>query len=165
MDCLLYIYYIVFFALGLLIPIACLLLFRWEKGRGIWKYFLLGWAFQILLSLPAGIWQALSGWGYLTIGLKWKLIIPIMGWPFNAAGLSVRLLTKPWCTQAHADWWGYNPLIYFIPMVFQTSLFALLFALRYRKDHAFKDKVIITLAVIFLLNSLANLYYEWLPPG
>jgi len=148
-----------------LILLASVLVLRRKWSHGLLGCFLLGWAFQVLLALPAGIWQSLTGWGYLTTSWKWKLLIPLMGWPFNAAGLSVRLLSDPWCVRNDFSWWGFDPLAYFIPMVIQASLIAVIFAIRYKQRQTLKDRVIVGVAIMFLANSCANVYYEWLPPG
>ena len=114
-------------ATGPLILIAAYLVYRLNRLRSFWGCFLWGWAFQIILSLPAGIWQAITGWGYptsyLTILTKEQLLIPWMGWPFNAAGLSVRVFALG----MHSHW-GSEPAVYFSAMRYQASVVALLFA-------------------------------------
>jgi len=64
-----------------------------KKPIGFWRCFLVGWLWQVLLSLPAGIWQALKGWPHISvsgIALWGRLLTPLIGWPFNAGGFTVR---------------------------------------------------------------------------
>jgi hypothetical protein len=65
-----------------------------KRRRGLASNFLLGWAFQVLLSVPAGLYQAINSWPHIAFGADsfvwWRMIwVPLVGWPFNAAGLTV----------------------------------------------------------------------------
>lgn len=80
---------------ALLIVLSCLVVWLKKGKRGFASCFLLGWCLQILLSLPAGIWQALFGWPHSDVkgGPLWnRLLIPLVGWSFNAGGCTIRRL-------------------------------------------------------------------------
>jgi len=156
---LMWIYWIAL-ATGPLILLAAYLVYRLNGLRSFWGCFLWGWAFQIILSLPAGMWQVMTGWGYLTIPIEGQVMLPWMGWPFNAAGLSVRVFALG----MHSHW-GSEPTVYFSAMICQASVVALLFAWRYAARRTVRDPIIIALAILFLANSLINVDWEWPPPA
>ena len=145
---------------GVFILFGCWLVWRLGKLKGFWGGFLLAWAVEVLFSLPAGIWQSFSGWGHMNISFKGKFIVPLAGWFFNAAGFSVRssLFTVD-------SWWGNRPVVYFVLAALQCIIFACLFSIRYKRRNSVKDVVLLLLVVVFLFNSLANIRWEWFPPG
>lgn len=153
-------FYWVALATGLIILLAGGLVFCMRRPPGLGGCFILGWAFQVILSLPAGIWQAMTGWGYLTPHITALAWLPFMGWPFNAAGLSVRAFAVG--LRSH---WGNDPSMYFAAMIAQGSVVAVLFTWRYSDRRTVRDPILIALAVLFLMNSLLNVQWEWLPPG
>ncbi|HDZ69451.1 MAG TPA: hypothetical protein ENH43_03425, partial [Phycisphaerales bacterium] len=78
---------------ALLIMLGCGFVFCWKTNKGFWSYFLLGWAFQFLLCIPAGLWQGVFSWPGISSSssLPWKIFVtPLLGWPFNAGGYTVR---------------------------------------------------------------------------
>jgi len=145
---------------GVLILLGCCFAFWLREKHGFWTYFLLGWSIQILLSLPAGVWQSLSGWGFLTISGINKLKIPLIGWPFNAAGFSVRFIFFDLLNKEIYSREG-DILEYLLLMALQTSIVASIFAVRYKRKKTFVDWVIICLGILFLINSLANVTWYW----
>ena len=65
-----------------------------KRQRGLASNFLLGWALQVLLSVPAGLYQAINSWPHIAFSadsfLWWRMVwVPLVGWPFNAGGLTV----------------------------------------------------------------------------
>jgi hypothetical protein len=151
----------IFAAPGALILLACCLVFGLKKKHGFWAYFLLGWTLLMLLSLPAGIWQSVFGWSHLTMsGPLWKrFLLPLVAWPFNAAGYSVRLTFEVF----RKEIWGSKGHIleYWLLMAVQVSITALIFAVRYKRRKTFVDWGIICLCVLFLVNSLVNVSWYW----
>jgi len=152
----------IFAAPGALVLIACCLVFCLKKKHGFWSYFLLGWTLLILLSLPAGIWQSIFGWSGLSAGSpQWSrlIMLPLLGWPFNAAGFSIRFLFDV----LGKELWGRGGyvLVYLLLMAMQTSIIALIFAVRYKRKRTFADWIIISLGIMFLVNSLVNVNWYW----
>ena len=150
-------FYVIYGGPGLLILIGCCLVFWLKKTHGFWAYFILGWALQVLLALPAGIWQSISGWPHISVTgtVLWRrFLIPLMGWYFNAGGYSVRYMfgeSTPWR----------NLPYYLLLMALQTSIVASIFAVRYKRKKTFVDWVIICLGILFLINSLVNVTWYW----
>jgi len=148
---------------GVLILLGCCFAFWLKKKHGFWVYFLLGWTFQILLSLPAGIWQSVFGWPGLTVSgtsLWRRVALPLIGWPFNAAGFSMRFIFFDLLGKEIYGREG-DILEYLLLMALQTSIVASIFAVRYKRCKTFKDWVIISLGVLFFINSIANLTWYW----
>jgi hypothetical protein len=110
--------------------------------------------------LPAGIWQAATGWGYLTIPVHQQAMIPLMGWPFNTAGFPVRAFA----IGLYSHWLS-DPTTYFSAMMVQALAVAALVAWRCSNHRTVRDPVLVVLAVQFLANSLLNTSWEWFPPG
>jgi len=148
-----------FAASGVLILLGCGLVFWLKRTHGFWGYFLLGWAVQVLLSLPAGIWQSITGWGFLTISWINKFQIPLIGWPFNAAGFSIRWMLGLFGREV----WGSEGALpqYILLMLLQGTVLAAIFARRYKQHRTFADWVIICLGILFLINSLINVNWCW----
>ncbi len=164
---LLFIIHLVLFVVILLTSV--LLLIRWKK-HGFWAYFILGWAFQVLLSLPAGIWQSLAGWPHISVSgtpLWARLIIPLTGWPFNAGGFTVRTIFETtvvpleWLVGHRSSTVLSNMPYYAFLLLIQGSILAGVFAWRYRKKRTCKDWLVICLGVLFLVNSLINVRWFW----
>lgn len=145
---------------GVLILLSCGLVFCLKKTHGFWGYFLLGWALQVLLSLPAGIWQSITGWGFLTTS-SWinKARLPLMGWPFNTAGFSIRWMLDLFGREILGDESAF--LQYILLMLLQVTILAAVFAQRYKQRRTFADWVIICLGILFLINSLINVNWCW----
>ena len=85
------IFLLVYIISALLICCGCLFVFLRRKTHGFWAYFLLGWALQVLLSIPAGIWQGIFSWPCIDMpGFGARLWVPFAGWLFNAGGYTIR---------------------------------------------------------------------------
>ncbi len=144
--------------------------FSLKKYRGFGWSFLRGWMWQVVLSLPAGIWQALKGWPNAEIQgapIFSRLTIPLVGWPFNAGGLTVRYVfeasVKPleFLAGPRTGTVLGNMPYYALLLVIQGSIVAGLFAWRLKKRGTIKDRVIICIVVLFLINSLLNVTWNW----
>jgi hypothetical protein len=163
-------YFVLHISLALMILIVGGFLLLRKKKADFWCYFMLGWFWQVVLSLPAGIWQSLKSWPGISISSEpiWmRLIMPLIGWPFNAGGLTVRSVFE--VTVEPLEWLvGHRsstvlsnmPYFAFLLLV-QGSILAALFAWRYKKRGTYKNRLIICLAVLFLANSLLNVTWFW----
>jgi hypothetical protein len=141
-----------------------------KKAAGFWCHFALGWFWQVLLSLPAGIWQSLKGWPHINVSSSspWiRLMIPLIGWPFNAGGFTARSVFE--ATVEPLEWLvGHRsatvlsnmPYFAFLLLV-QGSILAVFFARQYKRRRKYKDCTVICLAVLFLINSLLNASWFW----
>jgi hypothetical protein len=143
-----------------------------KRRRGLVSNFLLGWAFQVLLSVPAGIYQAINSWPHIPFTadsfLWWRMLwVSLVGWPFNAAGLTVRRIFE--ATVGRLEWLvgGRSAIVlsnvhyFWFLLAVQGSLIALLFSLRYTKKKKLFDPLIICLAVLFLINSMLDVKWFW----
>lgn len=131
------------------------------KKHRFWSNFMLGWAIQILLSLPAGIWQAVMGWPHISVsGSDKRLLIPFIGWPFNAGGLTVRIIFETTLRHRSSVVLSNVPY-YWLLLLIQGSILAGLFAWRYRKKQTYKDWFVICMGGLFLVNSLINTRWFW----
>ncbi|MHC4665319.1 MAG: hypothetical protein ACYS9T_05095 [Planctomycetota bacterium] len=143
-----------------------------KKRRGLVSNFLLGWTFQVLLSIPAGLYQAIRSWPHISFSadsiVLWRMIwVPLVGWPFNAGGLTVRWIFE--ATVEHLEWLvGHrsatalsNVHYFWFLLALQGSAIAILFALRYKKKGTLLDGLIAFSAGLFLINSLANVRWFW----
>ncbi|MBN2592961.1 MAG: hypothetical protein JXA81_05585, partial [Sedimentisphaerales bacterium] len=54
-------------ASAIAILIAGGVLFVLRKKTSFWSCFALGWFWQVLLTLPAGIWQGFAGWPHVSV--------------------------------------------------------------------------------------------------
>ena len=135
---------------AILTTLACCFVFwRW-KTHGFWVYFLLGWTLEILLSLPAGIWQSVKGWPHINVSSSalWSiLLIPLLGWPFNAGGYTIRCVFEAtvepleWLV-GHRSATVFSNMSYYAFLLFiQGGILAALFAWRYKKQRTYKKTV------------------------
>ena len=154
--------------LALLICCGCLFAFLRRKTHGFWAYFLLGWALQVLLSIPAGIWQGIFAWPHIDVsGFMARILTPFVGWPFNAGGYTIRWIFE--ATVVPLEWLvGHrsatvlsNMPYYLFLMVFQGSIIAIIFAIRYKRRKTLKDWIPICLGILFLINSFVNVKWFW----
>ncbi len=153
----------------LIILVSCFVFWRW-KTHGFWAYFLLGWTLEILLSLPAGIWQSVKGWPHITLSGSpvWeRFLIPLRGWPFNAGGLTVRCVFEvtveplEWLV-GHRSATVFSNMPYYAFLLFiQGGILAALFARRYKKQRTYKKPFFICMGILFLVNSLLNVTWFW----
>jgi hypothetical protein len=155
-------------ALAILI-VAGVLLLR-KKATGFWGCYVVGWMWQVLLSLPAGIWQSLKGWPHIDVSGSsfWtRLTTPLFGWPFNAGGFTVRSLFEAtvepleWLVGHRSATVMSNMPYYAFLLLIQGSILAALFAWRHKKKRTYKDWFVICLGVLFLLNSVLNVTWFW----
>jgi hypothetical protein len=161
--------YLIISAISALIILAAgAILFFLGKKHGFWGYFLLGWVFQILLSLPAGFWQALAGWPHIDVsGFGRRLLIPFIGWPFNAGGFTVRTVFETtvgpleFLVGHRSSTVLSNMPYYAFLLLIQGSILAGLFAWRYKKKQTYKDWFVICMGGLFLVNSLINVRWFW----
>jgi len=164
------IFFILHPALFLLILLGCLFVFWRKSTRNFWVCFLFGWGWQILFSIPAGIWQCILGWPHIDVSgspIWLRFLVPVVGWPFNAGGYTVRQIFE--ATVGPLEWLvGHrsatvmsNMPYYLFLMAIQLSILAFIFALRYKKHRKLLDWLIIALAGLFLANSLANVKWFW----
>jgi len=164
--------YVFHIGTALLIMLVCGLVFWRKKTHGLWAYFLLGWTLQILLSLPAGIWQSVKAWPHISFGADsalWRRLIsiPLMGWFFNTGGYTVHYVFE--ATVEPLEWVvGHRSMTvlsnmpyYLFLMAVQVSILAFIFALRYKCRKTLKDWVPICLGILFLINSFANVRWFW----
>jgi hypothetical protein len=128
--------------------------------------FLLGWGFQIMLSLPAGIWQGINSWSYLPINgtpLWSRILTPLTNWPFNAGGYTVRRVFdstvgfySKLLPERLGDILGNMP--YFAALVIvQGSILAAILTISYKQRRTLLGYVTIALGILFLVNSLFGL--------
>lgn len=157
-------FYVIYSGPGILILLVCCFVFWRKKIHGFWAYFLLGWAFQVLLSLPAGMWEGLK----LTIVPLWtRFLVPLFGWAFNTGGYTIRYTFK--ATVGYLQWLpGYksealsnNMPYYIFLMAVQASILAFIFAVRYKRRKTLIDWVLICLGILFLCNSFAAADLWW----
>ena len=155
---------------ALLIIFGCCFIFLRKAARSFWAYFLLGWTLQIVLSLPAGIWQAINGWPHISTSAPlWSrlFLIPLLGWFFNTGGYTVRYVFE--ATVGPLEWLiGHRSMTvlsnmpyYLFLMAVQVSILAFVFSVRYKHQKTLVDWVPIGLAVLFLVNSFANVRWFW----
>ena len=145
-------------------------LFLRKKKAGFWSNFVIGWFWQVVLSLPADIWQSLKGWPGINISsesLSKRLMMSVVAWPFNAGGFTVRAVFE--ATVEPLEWLvGHRsavvlsnmPYFAFLLLV-QGCILAALFAWRYKDQRTYKDGFIICLGSLFLINSLLNVNWFW----
>ena len=157
-------------ASAIAILIAGGVLFMLRKKTTFWICFVLGWFWQVLFSLPAGIWQGLVGWPHISVSGSsiWsRLMTPLVGWPFNTGGLTVRLVFEATvepleCLVGHRSATVMSNMPYYaFLLLIQAGILAALFAWRYKKRRTYKDRFVICMAVLFLVNSLLNITWFW----
>ncbi len=155
---------------ALLLLLACGIIFRRKKEHGFWAYFLLGWTLQVLLSLPAGIWQAINLWPHIASSMPlWRrlFIIPLEGWSFNTGGFTIRYVFEAtvepleWLVGHRSSTVLSNMPYYWFLLFVQGSILAILFAWRYKRHRKFKDWSVICVGILFLINSLVNVKWFW----
>jgi hypothetical protein len=143
-----------------------------KRRRGLASNFLLGWALQVLFSLPAGLYQAIMSWPHIAFSadsfLWWRMIwVPLVGWPFNAGGLAVSWIFEAtvqpleWLVGHRSATVMSNVHYFWFLLAVQGSLIAILFSLRYTRKKKLFDPFIICLAVLFLINSMLNVKWFW----
>jgi hypothetical protein len=155
---------------ALLILVPCICLWFRRNSLSLWYGFLLGWALQVLLSLPAGLWQAVFSWPHISSSgslLRRLILVPFMGWPFNAGGFTVRwtfeATVEPleWLVGHRSATVMSNMPYYWFLLAVQGSVLAIVFALRYKSRRTLIDWLILCLGVLFLVNSFTNVTWFW----
>jgi hypothetical protein len=156
---------------AVLILLSCILV-RMRKRRGFGSAFLLGLALQVLLSIPAGLYQAIRSWPHISFSadsiVLWRMVwVPLVGWPFNAGGCTVRWIFETtvepleWLVGNRSATVMSNVHYFWFLLAVQGCVVAFLFALRYTKKKRLLDPFIICLAVLFLINSMLNVRWFW----
>jgi len=156
---------------ALLILIAGGILQLRRKATGFLAGFVLGWMWQVLLSFPAGLWQSLKGWPHIDVSGSplWIRFImtPLVGWPFNAGGFTARYVFEAtvepleWLVGHRSSTVLSNMPYYAFLLLVQGSILAAIFAWRYKEQKRHKDRFVICLGVLFLINSLLNVTWFW----
>ena len=140
-----------------------------ETPKHSFRYwFMLGVAFQFVLSLPAGIAQSLGVIEGISGEPLWvRLFVPFFGIPFNTGGCTIRvvfeLLVEPleFLVGHRSATVLSNLWFYLILLAGQVALVAFVFAVRCRHRRPKSDSVVIGLAVAVLVNSLLNVTWPW----
>lgn len=141
----------------------------WRR-RGFLGNFILGWGLQVLLSMPAGIWQAIKGWPHISISGStpfYRLATPFFGWPFNAGGYTVRLIFE--ATVEQLEWLVgprtaivlSNMPYYAFLLLIQGSILSIFFSWRCKKSVVYDDWFAVCIGVLFLVNSFMNVSWFW----
>jgi len=164
---------IIHIVIAFLIWFYCLLILKkrlsWRR-RGFLGNFILGWGLQVLLSMPAGIWQVIKGWPGINISVYspfYRLATPFFGWPFNAGGYTVRLIFE--ATVGSLEWLvGHrsatvlsNMPYYAFLLIIQGSILSILFAWRSKKTVIYDDWFAVCACALFLVNSFMNVSWFW----
>ena len=162
------VFFLIDIILAIVICSGTLFLFLRRKPNSFRAYLLLGWTLQVLLSLPAGIWQAIMSWPHISLsGFGKRLLIPFIGWPINAGGYSIRWVFETTVEPleflvGHRSSIVLSNMQYYSFLLFvQGSILAAIFAWRYKKKQTFKDPLILCMTVLFLLNSFVNVKWFW----
>jgi hypothetical protein len=156
--------------LALFILALCIFLWPRRSKLGLGYGFLLGWALQVLLSLPAGLWQVIFSWPHICSSgslLKRLVLVPLTGWPFNAGGYTMRRVFEAtvepleWLVGHRSATVMSNITYYWLLLVVQGSVLAIAFAFRYKSRRTLVDWLILCLGILFLVNSFANVTWFW----
>ncbi len=150
----------------LILLIAGLLLFKTKSKKTAILIFY-GYALQVLLALPAGIYQTLMHDNFSNSPWIERFLIPLLGDTFNAGGYTIMFLFEHTVEQlewlvGHRTWTVISNMPYYVFLLaIQASVLAFLFAIRYKKRGSLKDPIIIALGILFLINSLASVNWTW----
>jgi hypothetical protein len=129
--------------------------------------FIVCWAAQILLSLPAGIYQAVFSWPGITLGNpSERFFVPLVGWPFNAGGWTVRWLFEATVEPleflvGHRSSVVFSNMRYYWLLLFIQGTFIAAAIARLHVKGKLNRAIVIALVVAFLLNSLLNVQWFW----
>ena len=163
-------FFVIHTSSAIVILIAGSVLLMLRRMAGFWNCFVLGWFWQVLFSLPAGIWQSLAGWPNISVSgssIRSRLIIPLVGWPFNAGGFTVRSVFEAtvepleWLVGRRSATVLSNMPYYAFLLLTQAGILATIFAWCYKRRGTYKDRFVICMAVLFLVNSLINVSWFW----
>jgi hypothetical protein len=152
---------------SILILITAGMLFNKSKSKTLSICFFYGYAMQILLALPAGICQPYIHDNFNNTPWFLKIVVPFLGNVFNAGGFTVRWVFEStvepleWLV-GHRSATVLSNMPYFLFLLaIQASILAFLFAFRYKKRQSLKDPMIITIVILFLINSFANINWPY----
>jgi hypothetical protein len=163
-------FFVIHISSAIVILIVGCILLALRRKVSFWSCFILGWFWQVLFSMPAGIWQGFVGWPNISVSGSsiWsRLMTPLVGWPFNTGGFTVRSVFE--ATVEPLEWLvGHrsatvlsNMPYYGFLLLVQAGVLAGLFAWRYKKRRTYKDMFVICMAVLFLVNSFLNVTWFW----
>jgi hypothetical protein len=132
-------------------------------------YLLIGLAWQVILSIPAGLLQAFH---YIAPiqdkSAMLRLAVPVIAAPINAGGFSVRVIFEA-LAGPPAPFKGPNlPGVmqnydtFLVILAIQMSIIALAFQYRWKTSgKGYRDPVLWVAAVVLLMNSFVNAAWPW----
>ena len=131
--------------------------------RRIWLCMSVGFGVQIAIAVTLGIVQAftlLMGLHATSISAGAVPAICLLGIPFNAGGLTVRVVFE--ALVPHRSDNVMSLLSVYLPLLlFQLCVVGVVFGLRFRRRGRFSDPWLATLAILLLVNGVANLWWPW----
>ncbi|MBN2514083.1 MAG: hypothetical protein JXB18_14185 [Sedimentisphaerales bacterium] len=139
-------------------------------GRSWARGFFIALGAMAILALPAGIWQAVFGWPGISLGggpVLERLIIPFIGWPFNAGGWTIQYLFETtvepleWLVGHRSATVLSNMSYYWFLLAVQSAVFAAIAACCCRKNTRPCHIVLVLLLIIYLANSIINVRWFW----
>ena len=142
---------------------------RVRRTHGPRFYILIGIAWQVILSLPAGLLQA---YHYITQvqgkSAMLRLAIPVIAAPINAGGYTARVIFEAMAGPP-APFKGpnlpgvmQNYNIYLVILIIQLMLVATAFQYRWRTaGKGYRDPLLLLGAWLLLGNSLFNAAWPW----
>lgn len=149
----------VLFVLGVVV-------FALRKYKKPWGAFYMAVVLQVILSLPAGVCQALRGFPNVancdSTLTERIFMLPFLGWIFNAGGYSVRWIFET--TVEPLEWLvGFRSAVvlsnmpyYLFLAVLQIAILAFIIGARWYRKKNFFDTVVVFIVVLFVVNSFAN---------
>jgi len=140
-----------------------------KKYRKPWGCFYLAFVIEFVLSIPAGIYQAIAGWPGITMSgpVLERLVIPFFGSIFNTGGFSIRLFFEStvepleWIVGHRSATVLSNLDYYLFLLLIQTVFIAFLVGTRWYKTKKFFDPIAIIVLLLVLVNSLFNVRWFW----
>ncbi len=141
-----------------------------KTGHSWARCFFMALGTMAILSLPAGIWQAVFGWPGISLGggpISERFIIPFFGWPFNAGGWTIQHLFETtvepleWLVGHRSATVLSNMSYYWFLLALQSAAFAAIAACCCRKNTRFSHVLLILLMIMYLVNSIANVRWFW----
>ena len=123
---------------------------------------------NVVADSTAGIAQAVGVIDGMSGTPMWqRLLVPLMGIPFNCGGLTVRVVFEALVEPLEpivghrsatvASNFGFYAVLLAVQMVIVTTINVI----RGRRSQIWFDPVIITVSLLLLLNSLVNVTWPW----
>ena len=131
--------------------------------RRTWLCLLVGFGVQIAIAVTLSIVQAftlLMGFHATSVSARAVPVICLLGIPFNAGGLTVRTVFEA-LVPYRSDIVMSHLLVYLPLLLFQLCVVAVVFGLRLCRRGRLSDPWLATLAILLILNSVANLWWPW----